>query len=178
MSSILQAKFTTGQVTKAAGITNASLQTWIRRGLIVGSGGVEMPGQPGIRRTFSFYSVMEIATASALIELGLSAGQAFRAAQLFSHSGDKSRMIAFPFPEGRTFICVAGDRSAELMWKPGQDLIVMARHNLGRPMGFVVLDASELFDRVTASLGYHPQALLDEEYRKDDACADSWERSQ
>lgn len=126
-----------------------------------------MPGKPGVRRSFSFYSVMEIAVAAALTELGLAPSQAFRAAQGFAHTGDENRMIAFPFPEGRTLLCVAGDRSTELMWSPGQDLMSIARHHLGRPLGFVVLDASELFDRVTGSLGYHPQRLLDDEYARD-----------
>ena len=168
---IYQDTFTTGQVTKAAGITNATLQTWIARGLVVGHGkgsevppAIDMPGRSGVRRSFGFYSVMEIAAAAALTDLGLSPSQAFKAAQSFAHTGDSDRMVAFPFPEGRTLICVAGNRSAELMWRPGEDLIAIARHHLGRPLGFTVLDASELFDRVTSSLGYHPQQLLDDEY--------------
>jgi len=173
--SIYQATFSTGDVCRVAGVTNPALQTWIRRGLIVGeAGGVDMPGKPGVRRSFGFYTVMEIAVAAALTDLGLSAAQAFKAAQRFAHTGDESRMAAFPFPDGRTFLCVAGDRSAELMWKPGEDLVVMARHHLGRPLGFTVLDVSALFDNVTAGLGYHPQKLLDDEYRKDGARAASW----
>jgi len=165
---IQQATFSTGDVCRAAGITNAALQTWIRRGLIVGhgDGGVDMPGKAGVRRAFGFYTVMEIATAKALTDLGLSASQAFRAAQRFAHTGDSKRMVAFPFAEGRTLVCVAGDRSTELAWQPGDDLIAAVRNHLGRPLGFTVLDASDLFDRVTASLGYHPQQLLDEEYSR------------
>lgn len=177
--SIYQATFSTGDVCRVAGVTNPALQTWIRRGLIVGeAGGVDMPGKPGVRRSFGFFTVMEIAVAAALTDQGLSPAHAFKAAQLFAHTGDEDRMVAFPFYEGRTYLCVAGGRSVELMWKPGEDLLVLARHHLNRPLGFTILDVSAIFDNVTASLGYNPQQLLDEEYRKDSDCADRLEPSQ
>lgn len=164
--SIYSDTFSTGQVVKAASITNAALQTWIRRGHIVGHGekGVDMPGRPGVRRSFTFFNVMEVATAAALIDLGIEPRDAFGAAHRFAHTGDKDRQIAAPFSEGRTLLGVAGSRSAEIRWMPGEDAIAIIRHHLGRPRGFTVLDASDLFDRVVASLGYHPQRVLDDIY--------------
>lgn len=161
---IAEATFSSGQVLRAANIKNPLLQTWIRRGLIVGEGGVDMPGRPGIRRSFGFYTLIEIAVAAALTDLGLAASQAFSAAQRFAHVGEDGRAIAFPFPAGRTFLCVAGDRSVVVAAAPGEDVFSIARQRLGRPMGFVALDVSELFDRVAFSLDLHPQALLDAAY--------------
>lgn len=167
---IFQAQFTTGQVVKASGITNAALQTWIRRGAILGQGGegVQMPGKPGIWRAFSFFSLMEISVAAALIKLGLEVSQAFAASRGFAHFANGGRVPGVPFNGScRTILAVAEGRSAVLAWRPGQDddLYALARHELLRPVTMALLDINDLFDQVVANLGLHPSAVLDAAYR-------------
>lgn len=161
---IFYAQFNTGQVLKAAGVTNASLQTWIRRGAIIGHKGheIENPGSPGYRRSFSFHNVMEIATAKALIDIGVDLADAFHAAAMFAHAGDDSRSPSLPFTsQAYTLLCVAGNHSDVVEWVPGIDILASIRLALHRPLGFVVLQMNPLFDRVTTALGYHPEEVLD-----------------
>jgi hypothetical protein len=151
---------------KASGATNASLQTWLRRELIIGQKDVPKPGSPSTKRSFSFFNVMEIAAAKALIDAGVLAAPAFRAAHRFAHFAGGNRLPALPAPgDVKTVLCVAGDHAKVLMWEPGADLFIDARHHLLRPLAFVVLDMSELFDRVSLALGYDPRDILEQEYR-------------
>lgn len=169
--SIFTAEFETGQVIKAADVTNSALQSWIRRSLIIGHKGheIDMPGTPGIRRKFSFYNVMEIAIAKALVDLGVELADAFKAASAFAHTGDGERDPSLPFREaGVTLLCVAGSRSGEFLWKPGTDITAVIRLHLGRPIGWTTLEVLPVVDRVTSALGYHLQKVIDEAYGEDD----------
>jgi hypothetical protein len=159
--------FTAGQVVAAADITGAALQTWIRRGVIVGhrGKGVEMPGKPGRPRAFSFYNVMEIATAAALIKVGVDVAPAFRAAQHFSHSGAGGRLPGLPFNTPvETFLVCAGERTVVVPWRPGTDFISEVRSHLGFPVDMTVVDALSVFDRAAAAIGEHPEDLLEAAY--------------
>lgn len=166
---IFQATFSTGQVATAAGVSAANLQTWIRRHLIIGHKDhpIEMPGGPGYRRNFSFYNVMEIAIAKALIDLGVDLVDAFRASVRFAHSGNEMRMPGVPFDGPvSTLLCVSGDRSAIVEWSPGDDVLSDVRDQLGGPDGFVLLEVLPVFDRVAVALGYHPQAIIEAAYER------------
>ncbi|MFG1280600.1 MerR family transcriptional regulator [Xanthobacter autotrophicus] len=165
--SILTEEFVTGQVLEAADVTNSALQSWIRRGLIVGHRGqsIDMPGSPGIRRKFSFFNVIEIALAKALIDVGVELAAAFQAASDFAHSGDENRLPGLPFTgERHTLLCVAGQRSTVFAWTPGQDPTADIQNELGWPLGWSTVDVGEVFNRVAVALGHHPQAVIDEEY--------------
>lgn len=167
MTNIFEAKFSTGQVVEAAGVSAPNLQTWLRRGLIIGHRDhpIEMPGSPGYRRNFEFFNVMEIAVAKALIDLGVDLGDAFRAGAMFAHTGDEERMPSVPF-NGPVFtlLFVAGDCSTEIAWTPGEDALSKARSELGRPDGFTVLEVNPVFDRAAVALGYHPEAIIEAAY--------------
>lgn len=162
--SIFSARFTTGQVISAAGVTNASLQTWIRRGAIVSSKGEEIasPGSPGYRRSFSFRNVLAIAITKELIDIGVELGDASNAAAMFAYSGKISRLPGLPFTmQVGTLLCVAGEKSRVIAWEPGKDPIAGILHAFHPSPGFVVLYVNPIFDRVTKALGYCPDEVLD-----------------
>lgn len=164
--SLLNRTFQTGDLVRAANISNAILQTWIRRGFIIGSdkSPIEMPGSPGHRRQFTFENVIEVAIAAALAALGVELVHAFAAAAHFAHTGAAERPPAFPFnSDGRTFIAVAGDRS-QVFSSTTFGLGANQWRGLGSPDAFVVVVASEIFDRVVAQLGEHPQRLIEQAY--------------
>jgi hypothetical protein len=174
-NNIFQAKFSTGQIVKATGVSNASLQTWLKRGIIAGhrDADIEGGGSPGLHRRFSFFNLMEIATAKAMIDCGVSdLATAFKAARTFAHIGagplpgeTPERQPGLPFNDGRTLLCVGQSGGSYVeCWKPGKDPLANIRIALGHPIGFVVIDMTALFDRVAASLEYHPQAILDFAY--------------
>jgi len=176
---IFHHQFSTGQVVAATGVTNAALQSWLRRNLIVGhktTAPIEGGGTPGAHRKFSFFNVMEIAIAKALTDTGLKdIDAAMKAAMHFAHSGhaavgdNPGRMPSLPFdwrqPPRKTILCVAGERSTVTYWRPGNnDFWVIARHQLGNPEGFVALEINPVFERVVANLGYDYRDVLEIAY--------------
>lgn len=175
---IFEHKFSTGDVTKATGVSNATLQSWLKRGVIMGQKDAEIEGggSPGVHRRYSFFTVMEIAVAKALIDCGVSdLACAFAAAKLFAHTGggafmdEPERIPSLPHNKdgaemGRSLLCVSGDKAYATFWKPGNDPFWNIRTGLGNPLGFTMLLVDELFVRVVTALGYHPQDILSAAY--------------
>lgn len=171
---IYTSKFTTGQTAVAAGISTATLQNWLKRGVIVGhrkDAPIEGGGSPGHYRAFSFYNVVEIAVAKQISDLGINLEHAFHAAAVFSHTGDEHRFPALPFPRGYTMLCfspVAASNNAVrvLNWAPGTDIIGELRAQW-RPIAHMTLEMDDVFDSVCAALGAHPEAVLEQAYGSD-----------
>ena len=175
--SILEAAFSTGQVLEAADMTNPALQNWIRRGIIVGHKDhpIDMPGTPGVRRQFSFDSVLEISLAKALTEVGVDLADAFHAAARFAHFGSGGRHAGLPFPDpASTLLCVAGQRVTIIRQEPGEDILPEIRARLGKPMGWAMLDAGHVFNRVASRLGFIPEAVKADAYEAADPPATRW----
>lgn len=173
---IFHHKFTTGQTVEATEVPHATIQSWMKRGHVVGSretGAVEGGGTPGSHRRFSFFNVMEIAVAKALTDAGLGdLDAAFRAAIHFAHAGRgfisdvfPARIPSCPFdPQSTrayTLIFARPDGSEEVPWRPGRDVLASALHGRG---GCVLIEVNPIFDRVVTSLGYHPTDVLDLAY--------------
>lgn len=175
---IHQHEYSANIVSVATGVPLATLQAWLKRGKIVGhplnpiAGG----GGSGVHRRFSFHNVIEIGIAKALLDAGLgSVDSAFRAASAFAHIGNgplpniqPRRDPGFPFDTasiaGRTLLWVSGDRSTIEFIKPNEDSFTTLRADLLDREGFVVLQVDKVFARIVTALGYHPQAILDDEY--------------
>ncbi len=163
---ILASRFTTGQVLQATGTKNPTLQTWIKRGFVVGhsseGAAVDMPGQPGLRRTFSFYTLMQIAVAAAIIKVSGNASRAFEAAIEFAHIGDEQRSPGVPFRDGRTWLLVAEDDERLVNAKWGEDPHMRASWPLGaRRDAVIAVDVNAIFDRVCAALAIHPEEVIE-----------------
>jgi len=156
---IFQQRFSTGQVVAATGLPNATLQSWLKRDLIVGHkqyAPIQGGGSPGAHRTFSFFNVMEIAIAKALLG--------------FAHVGNgqigdmrPERRPGLPYNDAcLTVLCVRQENSVVEIWKPKSDLFITARHRLGE--GFVVLEINPIFERVTHRLGHDYRDVLNFAY--------------
>ncbi|WP_419828188.1 hypothetical protein [Sphingomonas sp.] len=170
-------RFATGQVVTATGVPNPTLQSWLKRDLIVGhkDNPIVGGGSPGAHRRFSFYNVMEIAIAKGLLDIGLgSVTNAFMAATSFAHVGgsgignEPDRHPGLPFDTrpraGYTLLCVAGERRAAIHWTPGVDPLAIIRHRLGNAGGFVMLEIDPIFWSVTHRLGYDHRDVLELAY--------------
>ena len=163
---IFHQRFSTGQIVEAAQTTNAAVQSWMKRDLIVGhrtKAPIEGGGSPGLHRGFSFFNGMEIAVAKALAEIGIDVPNAFTAATHFAHSGNANRLPGLPFDDrgsGRmTMMCVYADNSMILPYHPTeQDFYATARARLGK--GMVVLEIDPIFDHVTKALGHDPRDVM------------------
>jgi hypothetical protein len=173
-------QFSTGQVVQATGVPNATLQSWIKRNVIVAQppegaeprARITGGGTPGAHRRFSFFNVMEIAIAKALLDAGFGdLENAFKAARHFAHAGRGGISKDFPArvpgcPYDRagmaatTLVAVRGDRSTEHLWKVGTDPIPSICHELQSHEGCVLIDAGMVFDRVVTALGYDPVKVM------------------
>jgi hypothetical protein len=167
---LMTSRFSSGDIIRAADISNANLQSWLKRDIITGQG-IAGAGSPGKHRSFSWFNLTEIATAAALMHVGLSSPQdAFRAAQQFSHGSDGGtpwgaddaladdephRWAGLPFDMalGETYLYVSGTKSAVLLHRDGAMDIAAVRRALDAPLGFVALNLTQLFLDVTHRLG-------------------------
>lgn len=182
--------YSTAQCLQAAGIEADTLQNWLRAGVIVGNnpGDITGGGTQGRQRRYSFYAVMQIAIAKALMDAsgGMGLKRAFEAAMHFAHLGDAPALYAddglrdndpdrqpshpFDYRLGETFFAVAPTREAVVLIPPDGkfDLIRSAidPNGMARMVGFVVIDAGEVFARVCAVLGFSARALIEEIYNE------------
>lgn len=171
-------RFAASQVTAAAGITNPALQSWLRRGHVIGhpeadTSNIEGGGSAGIHRRFSFHTVMQLAIAKALTDCsGMGAKEALYAGGYFAHTGSEARTPAVPFNGGGSFLGVALHPDEEYpavtvaSWKPGIDLYPNLSHRL-RTRNFVMVFLNPIFDAAVTSLGYRPEDVLDRAYGTD-----------
>jgi hypothetical protein len=174
MSEIFQRDFDLTLVATATGVKPVTLRSWIAKGYIrendplarlTGGGG------PGRTRTFGFYSAMQIGIAKAVLDAGPEdLVSAFKAAFTFAHTGDSlsgfNRHPGFPYPNSgfATLLFVSGRRHVILPHDmrhekergvsspPRLDPIAIARAELGRPEGMVVIDCDRVFLRIIAGL--------------------------
>ena len=171
---IFHQRFSTGQVCHAANLPNATLQSWLKRNLVVGHRQIEGGGSPGVHRQFSFFNVMELSIAKALTDMGLSASVALKAGQKFAHAASgpigrqPGRIPSVPFDSRKgwlTLLCVAGERVTEYrMTKPENGLDAEVSARVGHPGGIMVLELSRVFERAVRVLGYDHMDVLAEAY--------------
>lgn len=172
---IFQDRFTTGQVVAATDLPNHTLQSWLKRNMLTGNPvePIEGGGASGSHRKFSFFTVMEIAIAKALTDLGISAADALKTARHFAHvgrgplPGSPERRPSLPYLNNgmaaRTLICAAGGRSVEVLWEVKKDIIAQARWQL-QSAAFVIVEVDEIFERVVSHLGYDPRDVMNFAY--------------
>jgi hypothetical protein len=177
---IYNERYSTSQVTAATGLPNHTLQSWLKRDLLVSPPGapIEGGGNPGVHRRFSFQSIVEIAIAKALCDIGLATANAIKAGAHFAHFGQAvayypgeqlenftPRRAGLPFKNssgGKTLICVSDETSGEFLWYPGTDIFTLIGNKFGN--GFVVLNASEVFERTVRALGFDPADVMTRAY--------------
>lgn len=171
MPNVLAETYASGQVAEAADITMSTLQNWLKRGVIIGHRDIGGGGARGRHRRFTFFNVMEVATAAALTKLGVAdLPLAFNAAATFAHSGEgelpgrPARLPSAPYRASRTLLAFAGTRVEVMPYVLGEDVLAVIRADLGRPEGVILLDLNDLFDRVCARLSMHPEAVMDQVY--------------
>lgn len=162
--------FSTADVLSAVDIAEAKLQSWLRRGLIVGQREGKIVGSQGRARRFSFHSVMEIAVAAALIDTGVPVDTAFQVTRKVAYVGASDRVAGLPWPrsQGETLLAVSGDKTRLIRTIEGADVFLhFADAGQAKPDRVNVVDVSAIFDRVSAKIyedGNAPNSILEAEY--------------
>lgn len=164
MTKLTQQKFSAGQVAAIVGVSPTIINSWCNLGHIVGH---KTLGK-GHRREFTFYNLMEIAGAVALMEIGLtSPADAFRASAQFAHFGD-GHLPGLPHraEEGETFLAISGGLANVMLSTDGKidTRKVFPMHY--KPTGLILLNMTEVFKVVVGRMdeGLHWAQILDEVY--------------
>lgn len=178
---LLEQKYTGQSVALATGLTSKQVSDWCNQGLIIGQ---REPLGKGHRRMFSWFNLMEVALALALMEIGVkSPGDAFRAAQRFSHMGNGSFAWAgdddvltdnsdpvrhpglpFDYKKGETFLYIAGSRVTVALHEDGVPPFGEINRALGNPLGFIALNVSAVFASIVHRMARDYREVLDEAY--------------
>jgi DNA-binding transcriptional MerR regulator len=96
-----------GGVSRATGVPLATLGRWCDRGTIKQSRRDKASTGHGDHRQFSRNTIVQIAIARKLIELGISAGRANKAAAAFTDEGQTGRAPGALFSCGRTVLIIS-----------------------------------------------------------------------
>lgn len=165
MNNIFHEQFTLGQVAEAIQTNPETIKTWMKKGLIHRA--PTEGGGPGTRRLHSFFGVMEMAVAAALIEAGVKDnGVAFLAAGSFAMFGDgpildrPGRIPGCPFHEGLTYVAVGNGQSTEVLYRPGKDMMAETRHHLRKAEVIIFVEINPIFNRVVTALGHDPAEVM------------------
>lgn len=165
MNNIFQEQFTLGQVADAIQTNPETIKTWMKKGLIFRA--PTEGGGPGTRRLHSFFGVMEMAVAAALIEAGVKDNEvAFYAARSFAMAGDgpigdcPGRIPGCPFHEGLTYVAIGNGQSTEVLYRPGKDMMASARHRLGGAEVIIFVEINSIFRRVVTALRHDPVEVM------------------
>ena len=95
-----------GGLSRATGVSVPTLGRWFDRGTFKQSRRDKASTGHGDHRQFSRDTVIQIAIAKQLIDLGMSAGPANTAATVFTEHGQRGREPAKPFTQGRTILAL------------------------------------------------------------------------
>ncbi len=93
-----------GDVSRLTGFRTPTLCRWADRGTLKPNRRDKATTGHGDHRTFSRDTIVQIAIAKPMIELGISAGAANAAASLFTDHGQPGRSAGEPFAQGRTLL--------------------------------------------------------------------------
>ena len=149
-------EYTLPDVSAATFTPQTTIKSWLHKGLMVASAHHISGGNGrGRKRGFNFYSVMELATAAAILRGGpADLKSAFNAARDFATYEDEGRHIATPFPgDCTTLMLVSGELCQIVKWEPGRDFLAAPRSALGKPEAMTVIDMNQVFDRTCNGLG-------------------------
>jgi DNA-binding transcriptional MerR regulator len=95
-----------GAVSRATNVPLPTLGRWLDRGTIKPSCRDKASGGSGEHRQFSRNTIIQIAIARKLIELGIAAGPANEAASMFTEHAQRDRAAGTPFAQGRTILVI------------------------------------------------------------------------
>ncbi len=171
MQGFFENEYSLGQVSDATGASPTLIKSWLHKKLIIGSDRIAGGEGAGHRRRFKLRSAIEIGFAKTILAY-LSNRHlqiAFKAADLFAHTGADGRAQGVPFPDGYTMLGVSTEMATVVKhpFHHDEDTLMELRDNLRLPEGFILIDAGEVFRRIMDQLGLQPEDVIAEAYPED-----------
>lgn len=173
MDNIFSQEFSLGDVALASGASPQTIKSWLHKGVVIGHRKITGGGGAGKRRKYTFFNIMEIATAKAILDVAtpsLGIEIAFKAAQVFAHVGGADNLVldrcpSVPFDTAeikhrKTLLCLSGNHARVICYDVGSDIIPSIRTSLMQPEGMIIMEMNDIFDRVTDSLGYRAEDVF------------------
>ncbi|MEY8838889.1 hypothetical protein AB9K41_07635 [Cribrihabitans sp. XS_ASV171] len=175
---ILESEYPLSHASELLGVKPRTLQSWVQ---FMPSERVEGGGVKGSHRRFSFFALIQAATAQKLIALGVSASRAFEYAAEFANFGGmetggwvggprpamRNPSMPFHYALGDTYLCADASQAIVLRVPKGETLdAIVARSDLDGS-AYIRLDMWPIFCGVVRKLSddYRaPFALLDDAY--------------
>lgn len=169
-------KLSSPEVAELTGLNAETLQTYIRRNLLVAMGDrLEGGGVQGKHRRFSWYGLMQVALGAELIRANVSAKTAFDAAMHFAHVGDgvgawegeetdpnDERHPGFPYLRGDTYLIAYADKGRVVRSYDGSVKPNFPANDT--PTVYHVVNATKVFERICGRIGVQPYAELEQVY--------------
>lgn len=171
-------EFSASELAHHTGVKPTNIQSYLKRNIwappaSVSSeySGLQGGGVKGKHRKFSIFSVLHLAYAKVMIDLGMSAQAAFRWTWDVAYTGGDNFMngperwagIPFPRKPGSTVFVFSG--AADRSWL-GYDKFIsdgIAKMGAG---GVGIVPVSKVFEAVCRSLELDPDVVLDEAYNE------------
>jgi DNA-binding transcriptional MerR regulator len=137
-----------GDVSRVTGVPIPMLGRWLDRRTIRPSRNDKPSIGTGDHRTFSRNTIIQIAIARKLIELGISAGPANAAASMFTEHGQRDRAACETFSQGRTILVIRP--TGPVILNPLFDAEFSELADYG--IAFVAVDCGKTCNEVDAAL--------------------------
>ena len=170
ISHTIERTFSLQNIAELTGASRRSVQGWAARRNRASGG---LPGSAS--QTFSWSHLMEVAIGSALVDVGLPSRDAFTYAGSFAHVSRRTikprqvgRKMGVPCHHlyGDTLFAVGAGPTCEVVGpsKAVQNQFEEVSHHLGGIRGFVLINASAIFNKICFRLSVGPHELLDALY--------------
>lgn len=169
-------EFSAGELTRHTGVKPSNIQSYLKRNIwnppaSFGSdySGLQGGGVKGKHRKFSIFSLLHLAYAKVMIDMGISAQEAFKWTWDIAYTGGSEfmdgpeRWAGLPFPPeyGSTVFAFSG--SAGRTWLGCDKSILKGINKMGAG-GVGIVPISKVFESVCRSLELDPAVVLAEAY--------------
>ncbi|MFO1139163.1 MAG: hypothetical protein U1E41_08820 [Paracoccus sp. (in: a-proteobacteria)] len=191
---IFNKSYTAKEIAEATGTTVKDMANWADRSHIISQNENEV-GR-GKSRTYSWFTLMQVACATAIMGLGFNSPKdAFEAAARFAHIGngksgwvgepETSQAVRWPglpfhHMRGITMMYIAGQQATVMLhriWndEPFDEGYYRLKDELHDTRGHIALNVTEIFKEVCHRLGVDYRVALDDAYRGEDDAV-NWQR--
>ncbi len=178
--SILSEKFSMADLVKASAVNEQTIKSYLHKGFVLGNhptAKIEGGGGRGQRRRFSFHTLMEIALANEIGQLGFGTRDmeaCFEVARQFAHVSGGGEVLGLPMRlpglpfhhnNGDTIFGIAGTKTVEELFDPNSDRDTYRKLRIRlRAKHFMAINATTVFMQVCDRLDVHGFEVLDAEY--------------